>query len=314
MKKLILSTFLLLILFQHEVSAAPSTDEVSQLLQEIGWTNNDLQRYFNFYDVSLNDYETINDLKEELGTPITDARLNQLFSNYQMTKQDVDALFTQFDDSLANYFFIEDVDASIDFYLNYDENMDEYNEFLSMIGITDEELQNLVDHFTSLDEATLEREMESITSRLESLLDVEDLSQLTEAQQNELLSIWQDMMKAFKLETKFYFIDQAGKRIAVSLSELLNMNDAYGNDLLIELYDDKGTLLLDMMLSDDLLTSDFLMRAGQQLTDVNDFTRGLTNKHPLPKTASPFSFYLISGLLFILLGMFLYSAKSRKVS
>ncbi|MGG3797857.1 processed acidic surface protein [Metabacillus fastidiosus] len=304
MKKLICSMLLLLILFQHEVSAAPSSVEVNKLLQEIGWTNNDLQRYLDFYEVSLEDYATIDDLKNELGTPITENGLNALFSDYQMSRQDVNDLFSEFDDSLENYFFIEEVEETMDFYLNYDENMEEYNEFLSMIGLTEEEIERLVNHFTALDEATLEREMEAITSRLDSFLNIEDITELTQAQQDELVSILQDTMKAFHLETKFFLVDKIGKQTAVSFSELLNMKEPYGNDLLIQLYSREGKFLLDVLLSENMLNSDFLMELGQNVANADDFTRGLTNKqnNRLPDTASPFGLYIMAGLLLILFG------------
>ncbi|MED4463602.1 processed acidic surface protein [Metabacillus fastidiosus] len=304
MKKLICSILLLLILFQYEVSAAPSSVEVNKLLQEIGWTNNDLQRYLDFYEVSLEDYATIDDLKNELGTPITESGLNALFSDYQMSRQDVNDLFSEFDDSLENYFFIEEVEETMDFYLNYDENMEEYNEFLSMIGLTEEEIERLVNHFTALDEATLEREMEAITSRLDSFLNIEDITELTQAQQDELVSILQDTMKAFHLETKFFLVDKNGKQTAISFSELLNMKEPYGNDLLIQLYSTEGKFLLDVLLSENMLNSDFLMELGQNVANADDFTRGLTNKqnNRLPDTASPFGLYITAGLLLILFG------------
>ena len=308
MKKLICSLLLIVSLLPFEVLAAPPQEEVDKLLQEIGWTNEDLQRYFDYYEISLNDYETIDDLRFELGTPITEDELTK-----EMTREYLDALFTEFGDSVENYFFIEEIDASIDFYLHHDEDMKEYEDFLASMGLTEAELESLFNHFMALDEVVLEQEIESIMARLESYLMIDETLELSQAQQDELTSVLGDMMKAFHLSPKFFLVDKNGVETSISLRQLASLNDLYENKLLIQLFNTEGTLLLDMKLSEEMLNSAFIIEAGQNLAGVGDLAGELTNvlHDQLPDTASSFGLYMIAGFVMILVGILIYFSTRR---
>lgn len=316
MKKNLSALFVSLLFFHTNfvlVSAAPPQNEVNELLSEMGWTQEDLQNHLDYYEMSLAEFDTIEDLKFVLGTPITDENLNELLAQYDMSRGQLDELLAEFGETVDDYKFIEDLDVSIDFYQNHDENMKEAEEMLASIGLTEDEVDRFFNHLMALDETVLEQRMEEVASRLEPYLLSDPETELTDAQMEELTSMWEEMMSLLQLDAKFYLVNKEGVKTAVSYGQIMSAEDMYGNSLLIEIYDTQGNLLLDMQLSEDMLTSDFIFDSASQLTNVGDLAGELTNlKHEqLPKTASPYGLNMAIGLIVLLLGLSIY-VKTRK--
>lgn len=297
----------------HMVFAQVPQEEVDQMLAEMNWTMGELQDYLAFYELTLDDFETIEDLRGMLGTPITDENLNELLQTYNLTKEQLQSLLGEFGESLEDYHFIEDLTIAVDYYLNNDEELAEVEEFLAKIGLTEEEVDKLFTHLMSLDELVLEQEMERIMAKIEPFMDIEDPATLSEEQQQQLLNIWEEMLTAFHLKANFYLID--GTKTAISYAELVKLETLNGKSLFIELTDLDGNLLVDMQLSEDMLGSDFVVDAGENLAQVGDMAGELTTKlhdAKLPDTASPFGLNIILGLLLIA-GGFAYFRFSKRV-
>lgn len=53
-------------------SAAPPDNELNQYLAQIGWTKQQLMDYLNYYEIPLDQIDTVADLKDVMGTPIND--------------------------------------------------------------------------------------------------------------------------------------------------------------------------------------------------------------------------------------------------
>lgn len=147
--------------------------------------------------------------------------------------------------------------------------------------------------------------MEGIITRLDPYLMMDDMTVLTDAQQNELVSILQDMMNVLQLDARFYLDDNNGVRTEVTFKELMNMEELYGNTLAIELYNTNGDMLLDMSLSEDMLSSEFFIESGIELAEVGDMVGELTNllHNRLPDTASSLWMNMLLGLLAIGVGI-----------
>lgn len=311
--KTLLAIFFTFMGASHMVFAQVPQEEVDQMLAEMNWTMGELQDYLAFYELTLDDFETIEDLRGMLGTPITDENLNELLQTYNLTKEQLQSLLGEFGESLEDYHFIEDLTIAVDYYLNNDEELAEIEEFLAKIGLTEEEVDKLFTHLMSLDELVLEQEMERIMAKIEPFMDIEDPATLSEEQQQQLLNIWEEMLTAFHLKANFYLID--GTKTAISYAELVKLETLNGKSLFIELTDLEGNLLVDMQLSEDMLGSDFVVDAGENLAQVGDMAGELTTKlhdAKLPDTASPFGLNIILGLLLIA-GGFAYFRFSKRV-
>jgi processed acidic surface protein len=316
MKRIIQVFVLGIILFAFNAvpaHAAISEEELDQYLKDIGWSKSELQEYFDYFELSLVQFATIEELQAELGTPLTEENLTQLLANYNMTKEELDELFASFGDSVEDYLIYEELDASIDFYLNHDEYMKEAEDFLANVGLSQDEVDQLFNHLMALDETELEQRMEEVAAKLEPFATLDPNAELTEAQKNELASVWTEMMNLIGLNPNYHLVDANGVATPVSFQELLAINELGGKSLVLELYDLEGNLLLDMQLSEDMLTSDYLFQAANQLVDVGDLAGELTTiKHDtIPKTASPYLVNMLLGLLTII-GGFIIFQKARK--
>lgn len=312
MKKILAITLTFLMLLpvtSHMTLAAPPESEVNQILNELGWTRQELEDYLSFYEMNLDDFETTEDLQAMLGTPITDENLNDLLKDYSLTREQLNSLLAGFGESLDDYKFIEDLDNAVDFYVNHDEELEESEALLSQIGLTEEEVDRFFNYLISLDETALETEMENIEKNLAPFMEMEDLTQLTPEQEQALADIWKDMLNAFHLKANFYLAGKNGTKTAVSFQDLMKLETLNGKQLLVELSDLQGNLLLDMQLSEEMLSSDFLLDSGSELADVGDLAGELTDQlhaGKLPNTASPYGRNIMVGFILILLGSLFY--------
>ncbi|WP_226668356.1 processed acidic surface protein [Metabacillus litoralis] len=317
MKKLTFALCVLLLFGLQTAHAAPPESEVNTLLDELGWTNDELSNYLkDTYDLTLDEIETTEDLKLLLGTPITPENLDQLLTEYDLTRPELDVLLSEFGETVEDYAFIEDLDFAIGFYSDHDSEMSEIEDFLALIGLTDEEVETLFTHFMELDQETLEQQMEKIVASLDPYLTMDHMEELTQAQEDELVVILRDMMNALQLKPQFYLKDNNGVETAVTFKELIEMEELYGNQLVINLYNTSGELLLDMQFSEDMLSSEFLIESGIEFAELGDIAGELTSLHHnrLPDTASSLWLNLILGILIIGVGLigFFFSQKSVK--
>ncbi|WP_100404354.1 processed acidic surface protein [Bacillus solitudinis] len=297
--------------------AAPPQEEVDQLLSEMNWTMEELHEYLAYYELTLDEFETTEELKWMLGTPITEENLAELLQTHGLTYEELEALLAEFGEGIEEYHFIEDLDMSLDFYLNHEGDMEEIEDLLANIGLTDEEIEHLFTHLLSIDETELESEMNQILTRLEPFMTVEDPNQLPDEQQQELFSIWEDMLAAYHLKANFYLVN--GTKTQINYGDLTNLEALNGSDVLIELHDLQGNFILDMQLSNEMLTSDFLFSAGSELINVGDLAGELTNElheMKLPDTATPYGFNMLLGSFLIFVGFifYLFSRKTAKVN
>ncbi|WP_078546181.1 processed acidic surface protein [Litchfieldia alkalitelluris] len=271
----------------------------------MGWTVEELESYLEYYELTLNDFSTIEELEDFLGTPITDENLAQLLLDYDMSRAELDELLAGFGETVDDYWFIEELDVSIDFYLNHDEYMKEAEDILATMGLTEEEeVDRFFNHLMVLDETVLEEQMASVSSRLEPYLAMNPEEELTSEQIQELSGIWSEMMTLLNLNPKYYLIDETDTRREVNFAELLAMETLNGESVFLELYDQTGELILDMQLSEDMLTSDFIFEGAEQLSEVGELAGELTNiKHEqLPNPASPFLLNIVLGMIVLLTG------------
>ncbi|WP_421381472.1 processed acidic surface protein [Bacillus salacetis] len=284
MKKITGFVFVFLLISSSLVTyAAPPQEDVNQLLAELGWTPEELTEYLDYYELTLDDFETADDLRVMMGTPLTDETLAQLLADYEMTRAELDELLAGFGETVDDYWFVEDLDVSIDFYKNHDTYMEEAEDFLATMGLTENEVDAFFNHLMALDETELETQMDLISARIEPYLELDPEAELSPAQVEKLGLVWSDMMTMLKINPKYYIEDVSGKRRSVSFNELLSMKTFNEAALFIELFDDQGTLLLDMRLSEEMMAHEYVLEGAEELADVGELAGELTNlKHMLP--------------------------------
>jgi processed acidic surface protein len=204
-------------------NAAPPEDELNNYLTEIGWTIEELLDYMAYYEIPLEDFNTVDELREIIGTPLTSENLQGLLTKYNLSKDELEEQLDRFGDSLMYYKFIEDLDASVGFYVNHNEFLDEVESDLAAIGISKEELNIFFNYLIQVEEDNKNQldQMTAIDNRLEKFLYVDELSQLTNKELDELVKIFEETISLYQIKVKF-----AVNQKDVTFEELLEMEEA----------------------------------------------------------------------------------------
>ncbi|WHY99461.1 processed acidic surface protein [Peribacillus simplex] len=130
MKKLwtiLLSFTLLISLFPQLALAAPSKNfdqELTKYLKEVSLvrgfevTKDDIETSLSFYDESIKNFESIDDLKDALGEVIKAdlSNLDAIYEDYNLTNESLIKLLHENGEELDDYIFIWDLDEAVYFY------------------------------------------------------------------------------------------------------------------------------------------------------------------------------------------------------
>lgn len=252
-------------------------------------------------------------------TPITDANLALLLEDFGFaSKEELEQFLNSFDESLADYEFIEDLESSIMFYQEewlFDLDME--NVFAEF-GLTEQELERLLQHFDTLDYTNpqFEERLMALSERMIAIEEFSTITELSAEQIAELLSIYDEFMEIFEMEAKYYFVKGDEKK-EMSVQSLISLESTDGYDLLIELYNLEGDFLADILLTADMFGSDLIVDTGKELENSTptvipppkkpaDNTNQTVKGGKLPKTASDFAQNAAIGLGFIAFGALLF--------
>lgn len=263
------------LLFNNTSSAiaAPPEKELNQYLAEIGWTKQELLDYLDYYEIPLDDFSTVEDLKMILGTPINSKNLQELLTNYNLTQKELNDLLGHFGDSLSNYKFIEDLDATVDFYVNHDEYMAEIENGLTEMGITEEETEKFFNYLAQVEENNQHQldQMELLDSRLEKFLEIEDTADLSEEELDELVQILEESIALYEIKIKFA-IDNKD----ITLKELLKLKEVPGN-LYTKIYSNTGELLIDFTVPAEFFETAETIDQGEDMIHVGELSDEYTD-------------------------------------
>jgi processed acidic surface protein len=249
-------------------SAAPPENELNTYLAEIGLTKEELQEYLDFYEIPLDEFNSVEELKFIIGTPINDENFQGLLTQYNLTETEFHALLDNFGDSIDEYIFIEDLDATVDFYINNDQYMDDIENELADIGITEEETERFFQYLAEVEERHQHQldQMELLDSRLEKFLDVEDPSELTDEELDELVQILTESIEHYEIQVKFTVANKD-----ISLKDLLRMKDAPEN-LYVSIFSNTGEPLIDFTVPAWVFESGDVFNDGEDMIHVGELS------------------------------------------
>ncbi|PWW25715.1 processed acidic surface protein [Cytobacillus oceanisediminis] len=153
--QLLLTSVLLFGLFPAVSYAAPNEEELAVFLQEINWTEDGLIDHLEyFWDVNMDDFETMEDLIEFLGEPITEENLQHLLDEYGFeNEEELAALLVENGEMEANenvrdvFKYIDALDSTTSFltYTGTEINAETLQQLLEDYGLTLEELNALLE-------------------------------------------------------------------------------------------------------------------------------------------------------------------------
>ncbi|MEH7307565.1 processed acidic surface protein [Neobacillus drentensis] len=126
------------------VGNAVAPDELNAFLNENNWTEEDLDSYLEyFYDMSMKDFSTIDELKETLGEPITEENLQKFIKDYEFQNEEDLVAFLIENGEMEKGENIRDVFR----YMNALEDTVFYYTEESGTPITDENLNELLEDY-----------------------------------------------------------------------------------------------------------------------------------------------------------------------
>ncbi|MFD5852020.1 processed acidic surface protein [Cytobacillus pseudoceanisediminis] len=157
MKRLsiIIAFILLLSLFPAVSLAAPSEDEVAEFVKETNWSEEGLIDHLEyFWDMNIEDFDTLEEMIEYLGEPITEENLQQLLTEYDLeTEEELVALLAEngemetTDDVRDVFRYIDALHSTVSFltYTGTEINEETLKQLLNDYGLTKEELISLLE-------------------------------------------------------------------------------------------------------------------------------------------------------------------------
>jgi len=258
-----------LLLNVPSAKAAPPENELTQYLAEIGWTKQELLDYLSYYEIPLEDFSTVEELKEVLGTPINSNNLQELLTQYDLTQKEFNDLMDHFGDNLSDYKFIEDLDASVEYYVNYDEYMAETEKALADIGITEEESERLFNYLAEVEEKN-KNQLDQIATNdtlWEKFTNLEDPAQLSDEDFDEMVQILEQTIALFEIKMNFKVNGQA-----VGVKELLKMEEPPKGDLSGSIYSTSGELLFDFNIPKEYFESLDVVDNGEDLLHLGEIS------------------------------------------
>lgn len=296
--------------------AAPPEEDLKEYLRNLEWTTDDLKSYLTTKNLTLEQFDTMEDLIDVLGTPINESNIQHLLQDYNLTHDDLDDLLEQFGESTEDYTFIEDLELAISFFQRHNDELNSITDFLSYIGMTEDEISGLLDHIVSLDQKKFLSKIEMIDKRIENFGEIDELGNLQDEKQKELLSILDDVFTAYELTPSFFVTGEIdGFPQTVQLKKLTEMEPANGKVIEVSLQSNSGSALANITLSSEMLHSDFVLQASEQFVNVGQLatTMGsLMNGDPLPVTATSHPFKISVGLCLLVLSSILMYLASKE--
>lgn len=292
------------------VLAAPPDEDLQLYLQKLGWTKEDLTEYLGTYELSLEEFETMEDLVEVLGTPINESNVQNVLDSYGLSMDHLKELLAQFGETTEDYTFIEDLSKAVSFYIEHTEAMTGMSDFLSYVGVTDGELTRMFDHISKIEKGSLQAELQAINQRIDQLGSVDETNGLSEEQRIELLALFEDVMSIYQLNPTYQVSPVLGtSNETISYNQLTDIDSIDGRSVKVSLFTSQGNLLADMTLSSDMLASDFVIQASEQFAQVGQVASNMNSfmyGDLLPNTASSYLVNVLYGLILLVSGICLY--------
>lgn len=288
-------------------------------------SKNDLVTLLDSYEYPLEDFETVDEIRDFMGDVIKAdlSNLSYFEDEYDLDRQSLLDLLAENDKNIDNFIYMDDLEQFIWTYGGISSGLDDiFSELLPFLmeelGIDETEINNLVEHLASLEEYLSSPEVEArylkLMERFSALAEtITDTP--TNEQIDELISLYQEMFSIFKLEAEFY-VDNDGDKTPVTFAELLKMTDLGNGKLVIVIYNTDGEFLLDLSISNEIFQSimsdlsGYIEDTKEEIIDkaenIKPVVKPDTNKTvkggELPVTATNTASMALAGIILLLAG------------
>lgn len=317
MKKIVsafLASILLLLVACPPGFAAINQTDLESYLIEVNMTQAELEDYLLYYDVKLEEFESIDELRDLLGPVLTPDSLQTLLDDYDMTEAELTNLLIEYGEMeegeqiLDSFHFVSDLESIIllDQGLADVDWTELYDGLSSEMGLEEAELERLFTYLEPVLEApAFEDQFMALADRMMQFEDFETLDDLSSEQVAELLSIYDDLQNLLQVQFKYSLVSN-DKATSLSIEDLFRLEELKKDTALnISIYDVNGNLLLDFVITGEMFDSYLLQEVGQDIKEAPSIIeQAKSTPHTikggqLPKTAGNYLLYVSLGLLMI---------------
>ncbi|MBM7840603.1 processed acidic surface protein [Alkalihalobacillus xiaoxiensis] len=268
-------------------------DELDEYLEEAQVTEKELVTHLtDFYQMSLYDFESVDELAEMLGYRLTTEDVNNIVAEladvYGVTSEDAFAYLDEWFEGMSplDFVFYNTFYWIVDFILYIETEEDYYypdfEGFLKEFSLSYEEEFRLYDHFWYISENNphLASDLEDLKNRAYQFDGFESIRELNAADVAELFAIGQKAIDVLDLHPEF-FLDKVGEDPKpITFETLMSGNAIKGYDLLVKLYDADGQFLADFYITAEMFNSHFVKKVVDDVNNIGKEVEDAKNKKP----------------------------------
>ena len=308
-----------------------------------------INRSLSLYERKLEDFKTVKSLERFLGEVIKKdlSNLSYIYDEYDLNEKELRQLLQEHGKKLEDYVFLDDLEEDVITFLSEEWDAGVEDELLYDLltvfeqeyGLTKEEIERLKNHLRSIEEHLMKEEtiiaLLDLADRMMAFEGFDEATELTKSQIEELISIFKDFQRIFKIKVTFSLVKDGSEK-ELSLFDLFNLKELINAKLKINIYSESGEFLADLLITGEIVDSDTLHRTGQtirhgaqeaknvkqeknvsqkiekKLKAVKDNEHKTVKGAKLPKTDSGYGMNAMVGLFIVLAG-FLIFRQARKV-
>lgn len=283
------------------------------------------------FGLTASDFNTVAEIKSVLGDVIKAdlSNLNNIYSDYDLDQTGLTQLLGEYGEELNDYIFLNDLDMDLYFYTDSSEGevvpgtgafpmIDKAMifEMLDQIGLSEEELTNIQQHYISIMEGLSSTEVQSQLEELNlrTMVLIESINakvaknvdyQPSQEELSELSSVYEEILSIFQLKLVTSIIKN-GVETPLTFAELLRLSDLKDADIKILIYDLNSVLLAEAVIPSELINSELdKLVSNNEETSEND-TIETEKGGKLPKTAANYIPNAFIGILIALAGILVY--------
>ncbi|MCK1994998.1 processed acidic surface protein [Peribacillus muralis] len=282
---------------EGEFERDPNFDEdlvnyLAKVSKERGFqvTIEDIEASLKLYDFSTKEFESVKELSEFLGDVIKEdlSNLDYFNENYGLDKQDLLQMLADNGEGINDYIYIDNLEETVwthtDGALDGEVAGDLLPIFDGELGLTAEELERIENHLMSLEEHlsnpdTVKR-LEELGSRMMAFEEFDVATELSAQQLAEMASIYEELLSIFKLNVTYSLV-KSGSESPVSLLDLMKLEELKGANLKISIYNTDGKFLADLLITGEMVDSDTLTNAGEQIKESSKEVQKTIEKAPV---------------------------------
>lgn len=304
-------------------------------------TKENIEETLAHYNLSLEDFETVQEMSDFLGDVIKSdlSNMNDIYNRNHITEAELSQLLMDHGETINDYIYVNDLENAVSFYQSSSDLQNGTSEIanyikqilpviLEKIDLSNSEIEKLKEHYASIEDNLSSTEFQIRYAALDSRMNDLRLTALKGEKSekeiaSEMASIYEDFLPLLKLKV-IITLSQDGKDTVLSLADLFRMDKINDKATInFALYNDASKFLADFSLSDQIFESilegeqtgnvadDVIKSIDKASSGQNSRIAKTINGAKLPKTASNNIIYSISGIIIMIAGLLLYR-KVRK--